>query len=461
MGSDIGWLSKHRSTPSKLKKYMNITNLLKAVEVVANTSTSSSDILRLTRSLEQIKVGNIVVANTFVEMNSFNKQVGDVVYVDSEQRLYVREINYWKSILDTSIQAWAWGQGTSGQLGDNTLVAKSSPVSVIGGFTDWVQISAGSSHTAAIRANGTAWAWGSAAVGQLGDNTLVTRSSPVSVVGGFTDWVQISAGVEHTAAIRTNGTAWAWGSNSVGRLGDNTSVTRSSPVSVVGGFTDWIQISAGSQHTVAIRANGTAWAWGSATNGRLGDNTTVSKSSPVSVVGGFTDWVQISAGSLHTAAIRANGTAWCWGSGANGRLGDGSGVTRSSPVLVSGDFTDWVQISAASAAAGDHTAAIRANGTAWCWGSSLTGQLGDNTAVSKSSPVSVVGGFTDWVQISAGGQHTAAIRANGTAWAWGSGTGGRLGDNTTVSKSSPVSAVGGFTDWVQISAGSEHTAALR
>jgi alpha-tubulin suppressor-like RCC1 family protein len=410
LGSDIGWLSKHRSTPSKLKKYMNITNLLKAVEVVANTSTSSSDILRLTRTLEQIKVGNIVVANTFVEMNSFNKQVGDVVYVDSEQRLYVREINYWKSILDTSIQAWAWGQGTSGQLGDNTLVAKSSPVSVIGGFTDWVQISAGSSHTAAIRANGTAWAWGSAAVGQLGDNTLVTRSSPVSVVGGFTDWVQISAG---------------------------------------------------SQHTVAIRANGTAWAWGSATNGRLGDNTTVSKSSPVSVVGGFTDWVQISAGSLHTAAIRANGTAWCWGSGANGRLGDGSGVTRSSPVLVSGDFTDWVQISAASAAAGDHTAAIRANGTAWCWGSSLTGQLGDNTAVSKSSPVSVVGGFTDWVQISAGGQHTAAIRANGTAWAWGSGTGGRLGDNTTVSKSSPVSAVGGFTDWVQISAGSEHTAALR
>jgi alpha-tubulin suppressor-like RCC1 family protein len=364
------------------------------------------------------------------------------------------------SSVTTPPTAWAWGSGANGRLGDNTTVNKSSPVSDVGGFTDWVQIAAGGGHTAAIRANGTAWAWGSNG-GALGNNSTVETSSPVSVVGGFTDWVQIAAGTFHTAAIRTNGTAWSWGNGFNGRLGDNTAIGKSSPVSVVGGFTDWVQISCGNDFSSAIRANGTAWAWGHNGNGRLGDNTTVSKSSPVSVVGGFTDWVQISAGANHAAAIRANGTAWAWGSNASGRLGDNTTVDKSSPVSVVGGFTDWVQIAAGSV----QTVAIRAIGTAWAWGSNDSGRLGDNTTVSKSSPVSVVGGFTDWVQIAAGNSHTAAIRANGTAWAWGGGSNGQLGDNTTVNKSSPVSVVGGFTDWVQVAicgtSFGNHTVALR
>jgi alpha-tubulin suppressor-like RCC1 family protein len=359
-----------------------------------------------------------------------------------------------------SVAAWAWGSNGNGRLGDNTTVSKSSPVSVVGGFTDWVQIAAGANHTAAIRANGTAWSWGSNGAGRLGDNTTVDKSSPVSVVGGFTDWVQISAGNDHTVAIRANGTAWAWGGGSNGQLGDNTTVNKSSPVSVVGGFTDWVQVAicgtSFGNHTVAIRANGTAYCWGSGANGRLGDNTTVNKSSPVSVVGGFTDWVQIAAGGGHTAAIRANGTAYCWGSN-GGALGNNSTAVTSSPVSVVGGFTDWVQISAGTF----HTAAIRANGTAWSWGNGFNGRLGDFTGVGKSSPVSVVGGFTDWVQISCGNDFSSAIRANGTAWAWGHNGNGRLGDNSTISKLSPVSVVGGFTDWVQISAGANHAAAIR
>jgi alpha-tubulin suppressor-like RCC1 family protein len=130
------------------------------------------------------------------------------------------------------------------------------------------------------------------------------------VVGGFTDWVQISAGRIHTSAIRANGTAWGWGSNISGRLGDGTVTNRSSPVSVVGGFTDWVQISAGTGSagtTAAIRANGTAWTWGLNSNGLLGinePNTFAQSFAPVSVVGGFTDLVQISAGYGHIAAIR-------------------------------------------------------------------------------------------------------------------------------------------------------------
>jgi alpha-tubulin suppressor-like RCC1 family protein len=352
----------------------------------------------------------------------------------------------------------AWGYGGFGVLGDNTTVSKSFPVSVVGGFTDWVHSSAGDFHSLGLRANGTLWSWGDNFQGRLGDNTTVARSSPVSVVGGFTDWVQASGGGAHNLAVRANGTLWAWGSNGQFRLGDSTSTNRSSPVSVVGGFIDWVQASAGNSHSLGLRANGTIWAWGAGADGRLGDNTDVTKSSPVSVVGGFTDWIQASAGVGHSLGLRANGTIWAWGLNSQGRLGDNTITNKSSPVLVVGGFTDWVQVSNGGA----HSLGVRANGTLWSWGYNVNGQLGQNTSVNTSSPASVVGGFTDWVQASSSsGFHSLGLRANGTLWSWGNNVNGRLGDNTTVSRSSPVSVVGGFTDWVQASAGSSRSLGVR
>jgi alpha-tubulin suppressor-like RCC1 family protein len=355
-----------------------------------------------------------------------------------------------------TVGAWSWGCNGSGQIGDGTTVLKSSPVSVVGGFTDWCQADVGCGHMAAIRQNGTLWAWGSNQQGRLGDGTTVNKSSPVSVIGGFTDWCQVSVGCFHSSAVRQNGTIWAWGVGSLGRLGDGTTVDKSSPVSIVGGFTDWCQISAGYRHTTAVRQNGTLWAWGCNGQGRLGDGTAVDKSSPVSVVGGFTDWCQVSGINVNTAAVRQNGTLWAWGCNTTGQLGDGTTVDKSSPVSVVGGFTDWCHINA-----GGHTAAVRQNGTLWAWGCNNQGRLGDGTTVDKSSPVSVIGGFTDWCQVSAGTSHTAAVRQNGTLWAWGSNTNGRLGDGTTVNKSSPVSVIGGFTDWCQVAAGTFNTIALR
>jgi alpha-tubulin suppressor-like RCC1 family protein len=355
--------------------------------------------------------------------------------------------------------AFGWGSNGYGRLGDNTTTDRSSPVSVVGGFTDWCQVSAGSGHSLGIRRNGTLWAWGYNYYGFLGDNSTVDKSSPVSVSGGFSDWCRTSAGRNHSLAVRTNGSLWAWGSNiSFGKLGDGTTETRSSPVSVVGGFSDWCDASAGCDHSLGVRTNGTLWAWGNNNSGRLGDGTAVEKSSPVSVVGGFTDWCQSSAGGQHSLGVRSNGTLWAWGSNFYGRLGDNTVTDRSSPVSVVGGFSDWCQASAGYS----HSLAVRTNGSLWAWGlNDSSGKLGDNTTTSRSSPVSVVGGFTDWCQVSAGYGHSLAVRTNGTLWAWGSNGYGKLGDNTTSDKSSPVSVVGGFSDWCAVSAGLSHSLGIR
>ncbi len=435
---------------------MNILELTKAIQNKINMSMNSADVIYLSKVLEILNVGVVKSVNTFSELST--SQTKEIYFVEDEKNLYHFSAGRWFLLMNTlSREIYLWGANSSGQLGDNTSINKSSPVSVVGGFTDWISVSAGGGQSLGIRANGTLWAWGFNSSGQLGDNTSINKSSPVSVVGGFTDWISASAGGYHSIGVRANGTLWAWGSNGSGRLGDNTTASKSSPVSVVGGFTDWISASAGRYHNVGVRANGTLWAWGVNSYGTLGDNTVVSRSSPVSVVGGFTDWVSASAGREHSLGVRANGTLWAWGRNSYGTLGDNTVVSKSSPVSVVGSFTDWI-----SASAGDrHSLGVRANGTLWAWGRNSYGTLGDNTVVSRSSPVSVVGGFADWISASAGRYHSLGVRANGTIWAWGNNTSGRLGDNTIVSRSSPVSVVGGFTGWVSASAGGSHSLGIR
>ena len=431
--------------PISKKQIISVSN-----SAVANSGSTPIELMQAAEATQAASQTIFTVATTSALPSAIENK-GRIAWVSDIEEYRYSDGIVWLSELSSSIyyinSIWAWGNNGSGRLGDDSLIDRSSPVSVVGGFTDWCQVASGCATSAAIRTNGTLWTWGGGTSGATGDGTTITKSSPASIVGGFTDWCQVSAGGSFMLAVRTNGTLWSWGRNISGGLGDGFSTSRSSPVSVVGGFTDWKQASAGLTHSVAVRTNGTVWAWGCNSCGQTGDLTTVSKSSPVSVVGGFTDWCQVSAGSLHTAAIRANGTAWSWGNGTSGELGDSSIVTKSSPVSVVGGFTDWCQVSAGNA----FSVAVRTNGTLWAWGSGQYGRLGNNNTSTRSSPVSVVGGFTDWCQVSSGLASSVAVRTNGTIWAWGCNPAGQLGDGTTVSRSSPVSVVGGFTDWCQVS----------
>jgi hypothetical protein len=215
-----------------------IAELESRIEAISTLSTIEKSLLYSLVTSLVTEDRSIVIANLTALNALTNISVGSVYYVESEGLPYIKKTDgSWTKIEPASQSnllpnAWSWGNNASGRLGDNTTVGKSSPVSVVSGFTDWVQVNSGSYHSLGLRANGTAWAWGRNMFAELGDGTYDGRSSPVSVIGGFTDWVQLSGGIIHSLGLRANGIAWAWGFNVYGRLGDGTTYATTSPVSV-------------------------------------------------------------------------------------------------------------------------------------------------------------------------------------------------------------------------------------
>jgi alpha-tubulin suppressor-like RCC1 family protein len=301
---------------------------------------------------------------------------------------------------------WTFGYNFVGQLGDNTSTKRSSPVQTVSAGTNWKQVSARLYQTASIKTDGTLWLWGSNFHGGLGDNTRTDRLSPVQTISFGTNWKQVSAGVYYTAAIKTDGTLWLWGLNDNGQLGDNSVSNKSSPVQTISFGTNWKQVVCGSSHTAAIKTDGTLWLWGDNLYGQLGDNSISDKSSPVQTISFGTNWKQVVCGSTYTAAIKTDGTLWLWGRDNYGQLGDNSVSNKSSPVQTISAGTNWKQVSSGAG----HTAAIKTDGTLWLWGLNGFGQLGDNSISNKSSPVQTVSAGSNWKQVYCGDNHTTAVQ---------------------------------------------------
>jgi len=319
-----------------------------------------------------------------------------------------------KAAIKTDGTLWCWGSNstlnTMGALGDNTINDRSSPVQTVTFGTNWKQVSCGFYNTLAIKTDGTLWGWGYNTYGNLGDNTSTRRSSPVQTIAGGTNWKQVSGGYRHTAAIKTDGTLWTWGRNSYGQLGDNTIDFRSSPVQTIAGGTNWKQVACGQYHIAAVKTDGTLWNWGKDDAGQLGDNEffATNKSSPVQTVAFGTNWKSVACGWYYTAAIKADGTLWLWGQN-NGNLGDNTIGSKLSPVQTVTFGTNWKQVTCCYA----NTAAIKTDGTLWCWGTNYNGQLGDNTTIPRSSPVQTIVGGTNWKQVAMGGGGQTAAVTNG------------------------------------------------
>lgn len=364
---------------------------------------------------------------------------------------------------------WTWGCGGTGRLGDNTTINKSSPVQTISGGTNWRQVSAGYRNTTAIKSDGTLWSWGYGRALGTGDSFFFYKSSPVQTISGGTNWKQASTGNRFALAVKTDGSLWAWGTNSSGALGNDAgNVTFSSPVQTVSGGNNWASVCAGYESTAAVKTDGTLWTWGRSLCGSIGDGTTIDRSSPVQTISGGTNWRQVSVARSHKAAVKTDGTLWLWGRGFDGALGNNIAGDQSSPVQTVSGGTNWKQVS--TGASGYFTAAIKTDGTLWMWGSNFSGVIGINSAwpacPSVSSPVQTISGGTNWKCVSAGSaisqrSSVAAIKTDGTLWTWGPSSGGNIGNNANANVSSPVQTVSGGTDWVSISVGAAHMAGIR
>jgi alpha-tubulin suppressor-like RCC1 family protein len=264
-------------------------------------------------------------------------------------------------------------------------------------------------------------------------------------------WQNISAGNYHNLALKPNGTLWAWGYNKFGQVGTDT-INKLLPIQI-GTDTDWLSISTGLTFSTALKNDGTLWVWGNNVDGELGDGTFVNKNLPTQL-GTDNDWKFISAGYANTLAIKTNGTLWAWGFNGNGELGDGTLVSKNLPTQIGTD-SDWESVSTNKT----HTVAIKTDGTLWAWGFNGNGELGDGTLVNKTVPTKI-GTDTDWSLICSGDNHTIALKTNGTLWAWGYNGFAALGDDTFVNKNVPTQ-IGTDTNWKSISAGFRHSIALK
>ncbi len=402
-----------------------------------------------------------------------NGQIGDNTVVQKATAVQVTTISNvasisagtsYSSAIKNDNTLWMWGLNTSYQLGDGTATQRTVPVQ-IAGVTDALQVKASVDHTIMRTTTGSIKVWGINSNGQLG-NEIINQVSPVAVYGfESTPLLDISGGTNHSLMLKTDNTVWSMGLNSNGQLGDNTTVQKNTPVQVkgtggVGTLTDVVSVSSGGAHSIAAKSDGTVWAWGLNTNGRLGDNTTTQRLAPVQVhgvgnIGFLTDVVKVVASNAHSVALKNDGTVYAWGLGTSGQLGDGTIVSKSVPVQVL--VNNIVDIIASNA--GSFTLALKNDGTVWSWGLNTNGQLGDGTVTLRSTPVQVMN-LSNVISIGAGTSHSLAIKSDGSVWAWGLNSNYQLGDGTNTQRNQPVEVLD-ISDAVDLSAGAIHSYAVK
>jgi len=324
-----------------------------------------------------------------------------------------------------------WGENKNGELGNNATTSSLIPTPVVGLPSDIVGISAAESEACALSASGTIRCWGAHAKDGPFDKSSIGQPNQ--------DYVAVSVGPSHACAINSVGAAKCWGANYDGRLGINSTTRQSAPTQVSNMESGVTAISAGRNHTCAVKS-GAALCWGGNPKGGLGVGDTTDRLVPTNVAGLSSGITAISAGYNFTCAVKSSGELLCWGYNSKGQLGDNSQTDRHTPTPVSGLGTHRISTVSASFF---HTCALTTTGTALCWGDNTLGRLGDNTTTQRLLPTPVVAQpGANFTRISASTWHTCAITSSGEANCWGWNTSGELGNNSTESRKIPTPAIG-------------------
>jgi alpha-tubulin suppressor-like RCC1 family protein len=363
-----------------------------------------------------------------------------------------------------------WGEGASGQLGDDAGLARSTMVPVPGLPVRALDVALGDAHSCALLVDGSVWCWGANTTGQLGDGTTVSRAQPAPVVA-LDDAVAVAAGGAFSCALRADGSVTCWGSNATGQLGGGAGAAGGAdaltPVAIDAAVLHDVRLLAASdRHACAATTAGAVMCWGSNAQGELGDGTFVDRSTPAPAVilgapgalGAAGPITTLAAGVGHTCLL-AGGQVSCWGTNLLGELGDGNDL----PVRPSAGLVPVLAAVSDLAAAGHHTCARLEDGTAWCWGANQSGQLGDGTTTNIGVPVPVTG-LPDVEAVATGSSFSCARRRDGSVWCWGDDRAGQLGTGARLTRDVPTPALGQsgvLSGILALSAGSNHTCARR
>ncbi|MES2934666.1 MAG: hypothetical protein V4805_14400 [Pseudomonadota bacterium] len=329
---------------------------------------------------------------------------------------------------------WTWGYNGFGQLGNGNTTDTSTPIQV-GNLSDVKAIAAGFFHTAALKNDGTVWVWGDNGYAQLGigPSSLAYTATPVKVLN-LSGVTAIAAAGGHTLALKADGTVWAWGWNDYGQLGIGSNTNADIPTQV-SQLQDISTITAGFFHSLAANHDGALWAWGYNGHGQLGNNNTTSSTQALRLTG-LPAIESLAAGGGHSLALDRSGAVWAWGWNNHGQLGDGSVASSGVPHLITGlkDVT--------SVAAGFfHSAALDRHGKLQTWGYNEFGQLGIHSNVDTGAPI-VLPNFNAIASITASNNHTLALQNDGAVWSWGWNDNAQLGNGGRNSTNVPGSVLG-------------------
>jgi serine/threonine protein kinase/alpha-tubulin suppressor-like RCC1 family protein len=327
---------------------------------------------------------------------------------------------------------WCWGRNNYGQLGNRTTHTSTKPVRV-SALAKGRAVAAGGRHTCGLTNDQTVWCWGKNSSGQLGIGTTQNQSHPVKVVG-LKKVVALDAGNDHTCAITADDNLWCWGDNRAGQLGRTAGGQLSKPVRVEG-LSGVRSVSLGGFHTCVVTKAGKVLCWGKNDVGQLGLGDTQPRDTPTQLtsLGGM---ATISAGGAHSCALGV-GALYCWGNNASGQIGDGTSRLRFSPVKLP-KMKNIVKVTAGGGYLGGHTCAMDVNGSAWCWGNNLSGQLGHSQPKDAHLRPTRLDLKSKVESIEASGRHTCAVDRAGQVLCWGRNTDGQLGDATSNDRIKPT-----------------------
>jgi alpha-tubulin suppressor-like RCC1 family protein len=339
--------------------------------------------------------------------------------------------------LDTNGKAYCWGANLNGQLGlgnyQDVLIPTAVPTSLT--FTD---LTGGANHSCGVASNGAGYCWGKNDYGQLGDGSLTNTNRPVAVAGGLR-FRMINAGQHHTCGLTTDGKAYCWGRNQRGQNGSDSPSAQvfTSPNLVSGGHT-WQAVTVGYNHACGLTSAGTAYCWGQNRLGQVGDDTYLDRRIPTPVVGGFVFGSPIAEMSIEgsqgdTCGIGTTGRAHCWGDQWHNQLGTNVGRGDSPrPTTVVG-VPDFDRI----AVGGDHACALTPAGAAWCWGDNMRWALAREEQLDYNPAQQVETGFR-FENLSGGWDHYCGVTTQGDMVCWGFNRNGQIGDGTTIRRFTPV-----------------------